>query len=94
MVAKVFAAFANGVWFKAVRAEANGHDPFDDESDERRMCKGCIFDKTNAAACMAAGEAAKAAGLPDCESRGMDPGYLYVRDPSDGRQLDVVESSL
>jgi hypothetical protein len=92
-MSKVFAAFANGVWFKVEKAEHGDYCPHDREVDEKVMCKGCLFDKKGSDACTAAGAAALAAGLPDCESKGYDPGYRYVRDPSDGRQFDVIESA-
>lgn len=79
-MAKVFAAFANGVWFKAEPAT--------------KGCDGCIFDSERSAICREAGTRAVEAGMPDCDDTG--PGassYRYVRDPSDGRQLDVIESA-
>lgn len=32
-------------------------------------CKGCLFERNNAATCRQAGEIAAAMGLPDCEER-------------------------
>lgn len=68
-------AFANDVWFIAVPA-------VDD-------CHGCMFDKQRSSACRAAGEAALAAGMPDCEVRGVSTS-IYVKDPSNGRQQDLL----
>lgn len=71
-------ALANGTWFYAEPAT--------------RECLGCIFDSERSAVCMRAGEAAAAAGMPDCEASG--PGaksYIYRLDLSGGRQMDLLE---
>ena len=55
-------------------------------------CKGCLFERHNAATCRQAGEIAAAQGLPDCEARA--PGgqaYIYVQDKSDPRQVDLIK---
>jgi hypothetical protein len=70
-------AFINETWITAEPADAWGE------------CAGCIFQKERHAICKAAGEAAIAAGLPDCDSR-VGTGFIYVRDPSDGRQADLL----
>jgi hypothetical protein len=71
-------AFANGTWFYAEPAT--------------RECLGCIFDNERSKVCKQAGDAAVAAGMPDCESIG--PGassYIYRLDLSNGRQMDLLE---
>lgn len=68
-------AFANGIYFTA--------EPATNE------CAGCCFDNERSSVCRAAGEEAIAAGLPDCECRGVST-HIYVRDPSDGRQADLL----
>lgn len=71
-------AFANGTWFFAEPAT--------------RECLGCIFDNERSTVCRQAGEAAVAAGMPDCEASG--PGvksYIYRLDLSNGRQMDLLE---
>lgn len=73
-------AFIDGTWFFAERAT--------------RECQGCIFDNELSGVCRRAGEAAVAAGMPDCESRG--PGassYIYRLDLSNGRQMDLLEDT-
>lgn len=71
-------ATINGKWFTAAPAERK--DP----------CNGCMFMDSPAKTCMDAGQAAIAAGMPDCESRGKQPGFIYVPDPSEGRQQDLL----
>jgi hypothetical protein len=76
----VIRAFANGTWFYAEPAT--------------RDCQGCIFDNERSNVCRQVGEAAVAAGMPDCETRG--PGassYIYRLDLSKGRQLDLLEDT-
>lgn len=68
-------AHAHGIYFTAEPATSE--------------CAGCCFDKERSSVCRTAGEAAVAAGLPDCESRGVST-HIYVRDPSDGRQQDLL----
>lgn len=73
-------AHAHGIWFFAEPAT--------------RECAGCIFDDERSKVCKQAGEAAVAAGMPDCEARG--PGassYIYRLDLSGGRQMDLLEES-
>ena len=56
-------------------------------------CKGCLFERNNAATCRQAGEIAAAQGLPDCEARA--PGgqaHIYVLDKSDPRQVDLIKT--
>lgn len=48
-------------------------------------CKGCEFDNCRSKVCREASFAAIRAGMPDC-----DAGFIYVRDPSDGRQADLL----
>lgn len=71
-------AFANGTWFYAEPAT--------------RECLGCIFDNERSKVCKQAGEAAVAAGMPDCEASGPGAkGYIYRLDLSGGRQMDLLE---
>lgn len=54
-------------------------------------CAGCVFEKCRSAVCIAAGRAAVATGLPDCESNPKQgkPGFIYVL--ADARQGDLLE---
>lgn len=55
-------------------------------------CKGCLFERNNAATCRQAGEIATAQGLPDCEARAPSgQAYIYVPDKSDPRQVDLIK---
>jgi hypothetical protein len=89
-------AFANGVWFFAIPAKLREGALWDEKSerDETEECAGCVFEKSEIGACRAAERAALAAGLPDCESRPdlNKPGFIYQRDPSNGRQMDLLEN--
>lgn len=54
-------------------------------------CKGCLFERNNAATCRQAGEIAAPLGLPDCEARALgDQAYIYVLDKSDPHQVDLI----
>lgn len=90
-------AFANGIWFYAVPATLREGAWWDESSerDETDECAGCAFEKEGSSACRAAEKAAAAAGLPDCESRPdlNRPGFIYLRDPSNGRQMDLLEDT-
>jgi hypothetical protein len=90
----VIRAKYGAAWFIAVPANQRVDYYGDDEIDPTDECKGCLFAKERPSVCRAAGEAAIAAGLPDCESRPEQykPGYIYVSDPSQGRQLDLLAS--
>jgi hypothetical protein len=72
-------AYANGIWFVARPAQLLV-DRDDEDGDLMDECKGCTFRRKPSTACRAAGEAAVAAGLPDCESRAdwSEPGHVYV----------------
>lgn len=89
------AAYANGVWFQVVPAESLVDHYADNPLEVTAECAGCLFDKSPAKACGAANQAALAAGLPSCESRPDKgkPGYVYIRDPSGGRQMDLLDDS-
>lgn len=55
-------------------------------------CKGCLFERSNAATCRLAGEIAAALGLPDCEARTANgQTYIYVQDNSDPHQVDLIK---
>lgn len=71
-------AFANGVWFTAAPVTAS------------EDCEGCIFQKERSRVCDAANHAAKDAGLPECVGPRDVSVCIYVRDPSDGRQADLL----
>ena len=88
-------AHANGLWFTAVPAEQRVDYYGDAPIEETEECRGCLFDKKGFGACRAATEAARAADLPDCESRPDlgRAGFIYVADPSAGRQLDLLTDS-
>jgi len=71
-------AFVDGTWFYAEPAT--------------RECLGCIVGYELIGGCRRAAEAAAAAGMPDCESRG--PGarsYIYRLDLSNARQMDRLD---
>lgn len=87
-------AHLNGTWFTAIPAEQRCDYYGDKEIDQGEECAGCMWRGQRFAVCKAATEAAVAAGLPDCESRPdrYQPGFVYVPDPSAGRQLDLLEA--
>ena len=85
-------AQVDGKWFIAAPAEQR-YDFYGDEPiEETDECKGCMFQRSPASTCVAAGRAAVEAGMPDCESRPdkCRPGFIYLPDPSGGRQLDII----
>jgi hypothetical protein len=88
-------AYANGVWFyaKPAQRQVDYYGDHFGEEDETKECAGCVFHKGDHDACKKAGVAALAAGMPDCESRPdlNKPGFIYLKDPSNGRQLDLLE---
>lgn len=51
-------------------------------------CGGCLFDAERSSVCRDASMCASERNLPDCES---GPGYIYVLDESDPRQMKFPE---
>lgn len=54
-----------------------------------RDCTGCLFDGCKSIVCYGAAEIAKGRGLPDCDA-GPGMGYVYVKDETDPRQMDLL----
>ena len=52
------------------------------------LCVGCLFRKEHSTVCRQVGLDAVSRGLPDCDDA---PGYIYVLDESDPRQMSLVE---
>jgi hypothetical protein len=55
---------------------------------KRHSCNGCMFDKQTSSVCVLAADAAISNGLPDCDDA---PGYIYVADDSDPRQMTLAD---
>lgn len=55
-------------------------------------CSGCVFKGQKSKVCIAAGNAARLARIPDCEDRDAASGktFIYILTKSDPRQLRIV----
>ena len=55
-------------------------------------CSGCLFRGQKSKVCMAAGAAARRAGLPDCEDQDAETGrtFVYHQIKNDPRQMRIV----
>jgi hypothetical protein len=58
----------------------------------RKECSGCLFENERSSVCKDAAGEAKARGLPDCDDADPDGrSYIYVEDPTDPRQIPLLE---
>lgn len=69
---------------------ANAHDVWFIAAPAPDDCVGCLFESELGGVCDAACAAAVAAGLPECTGKRGESVCIYVRDPSDGRQADLL----